>query len=400
MPSKSRVDVPIINASLAWDPDANMGISVGWGMAIAQALATSTRISWPIPPGCAPACDYALTYTGPAVECTQLSSDHISNGSTVGNGIEPVAYVNITNDAIMNFTRTGSDDTAYAWTVAYLNWNTQDEVYVPEGATCTAYGAIYYASISYSNGSQKNAVSPIEPLNRSLNTTYPSPPRLSFDPIIGELNFDPFLVIIMDVISSYLTGVVYLPSSLDNPPRDSAGPLAAHNSVLQLNRNGTSVVLGKGIANLSQGLTDLVTNVTLNLMNAEDLSVSNVTSGGALVLYNVYAYSGSHLIITYGVGFVLLLAISAAGLHCLIANGVPSSNRFSQILATTRNPSLDDLVKSTCLGNGTASKNGMGGVRLRFGEVGQRDRGGERHAAFGVVDCDEISPLKSGYDYL
>jgi hypothetical protein len=51
---------------------------------------------------------------------------------------------------------------------------------------------------------------------------------------------------------------------------------------------------------------------------------------------------------------ITVLAMSAAaamGLMSLVSNGVESSNTFSQILVTTRNPRLDSVACGACLGS-------------------------------------------------
>jgi hypothetical protein len=74
----------------------------------------------------------------------------------------------------------------------------------------------------------------------------------------------------------------------------------------------------------------------------------------------------------------------------LFNNGVAADMSFSQVLVTTRNPTIDAI----CAGAGLGGDNITGemlGTELKFGEL----LGGEGHASFGVPG--EIGALHSDY---
>ena len=69
----------------------------------------------------------------------------------------------------------------------------------------------------------------------------------------------------------------------------------------------------------------------------------------------------------------------------LFRNGVDSSMSFSQVLATTRNPSLDRLCRGASLGGETIPED-LSKARLRYGELIDVEDGVSTHACFGLVD--------------
>ncbi|KAJ7155378.1 hypothetical protein C8R43DRAFT_427693 [Mycena crocata] len=106
---------------------------------------------------------------------------------------------------------------------------------------------------------------------------------------------------------------------------------------------------------------------------------------------DVYLYNRLTLGITYGLAFVLLLFASAMGMYCLIANGEPSSNDFSQLLVATRNPKLDPMAEPIEADPGLSGTSAAR-TRLMFGEVDVPGRGVK--AAFGLVSEQHVEVLR------
>jgi hypothetical protein len=94
----------------------------------------------------------------------------------------------------------------------------------------------------------------------------------------------------------------------------------------------------------------------------------------------------------------VLCGTNVLGFMALVKNGVSSSNTFSQVLATTRNPTLDARATGTCLGTDSLSDKTFTDIRLRFGEVSMAN-GLLKHAAFGVVDEENIGTLEKKVTY-
>ncbi|KAF8196808.1 hypothetical protein K438DRAFT_1760280 [Mycena galopus ATCC 62051] len=117
-------------------------------------------------------------------------------------------------------------------------------------------------------------------------------------------------------------------------------------------------------APVTQALEQLIANATLSFVH---LNTGNTTVTVAVPSTdNVYLYNRRTLAITYLLSLGILLLTSILGMYCLITNGEPSSNDFSQILVATRNPQLD-VVADSVEADGLSSK-ASGRIRLQFGE--------------------------------
>jgi len=94
----------------------------------------------------------------------------------------------------------------------------------------------------------------------------------------------------------------------------------------------------------------------------------------------------------------------AVGLYAFHTNGVSHSTAFSAIIATTRNPELDELSRGNSLGAFPLNLE-AGGVKLRFGGIRVGCSGEEEQASFGIERQDEdlgqkLSMLKRGGKYV
>lgn len=419
------IAVPTVNFAMAYDATSDdLGItyddglvSESWDTATMQGLMSRTPIGWKIPADCSPACNYTIRYAAAAPKCIDLSPNRISNGTVAFDGIEPEAYLLgydsgfMEGSTALNFTtQFGHDDEEYGWTLAYVEMDSENNPH-PRGTACTFHNATYETVVSYINGTQSNTVRVAE-YHDKLNTTY-----LFFTETVPDDHYDSLgikqpqnrnykqalsptdiwsnvnLIIMAYALSSHLDGsIIYGDGSYNNSQRS----LITKTNLFALGRGG-EFTLKDGITNISQSLMDLVANVTLNFMN---LDLGNMTVVATLPSTDsVYLYHRHLLIGTYVTAFVILLASGVIGMLCLVSNGVPSSNNFSQILATTRNPTLDVLAKGTCLGSEAVNRSSLTGIRLRFGEVKVDGWEDVKHAAFGAVDYEDVYTLETGAAY-
>ena len=98
--------------------------------------------------------------------------------------------------------------------------------------------------------------------------------------------------------------------------------------------------------------------------------------------HNIYQYNHRNLIISYSIAIGLTLISIAFGAIATASNGVSHSTSFSAMVATTRNPQLDQLVQGSSLGSLPLDQD-MSRTKLKFRElIGD---GGQRsgHIAFG-----------------
>jgi hypothetical protein len=423
-------------------PDNHFGpVSESWDTAMLQGLVSGADIGWRIPTGCAPACQYNITYIATALQCSDLSPDQISDGLPPGTintpsrpnaQYPPVAILSyydtpVGTTSVLNLTiqadpLAGNDQ--YKLILAYvpINRNTSfiSKTYIPAyGSICTFYNATYLAHVSYVNATQTNSVSVVE-FHKPLNTTYltlnnlfdpsPSTPGSSypdtFAPGVGQhVNF----LSMASALTTHITGAIerdakdgIFHSEVSNDS-DSYIPetLIVKTGLFTMKDDSTdfsfSLNTAGGFTNLSNSLTDLLANLTLNFMN---LNLGNTTTEAAFPSgSSVYTYNRRILLSTYGIAFLVLAITTFLGLSALVANGVPSSNSFSQMLVTTRNPRLDNLVRGNCLGSRATTDKALRNIRLRFGEVGTREGSDLPHAAFGVIGEEEIERLRKGQIY-
>ncbi|KAJ7122297.1 hypothetical protein C8R44DRAFT_981472 [Mycena epipterygia] len=398
------------------------GPSGTWDKIALAGLIAGGPVGWPIPPGCAPECQYNFTYFAPAVRCSDIAPDAIDDGAsdglrTVSRVFQdpPAAYLldydtiiaNALETYIVNFTDTESaPDNQYQWTLAYLPFNAANNdngtLINAAGSSCTFYNATHEAQTHFFNGTQESSVSVVEfhdPLDTSVtsdlhvfnengNASAPlvGTPGVSFAPGLGgPLHF----FAIADAISNRLTGEMY---------RSSAGVITTVTTVLidtgifespdsfsQNIQRFPGLNISSSVVNVSEALQNLVANVTLGFVQ---MGTGNTTVRAVVPSTDtVYQYNRTTLLVTYAVSFISLLLISAAGMFCLVSNGEPSSNDFSQLLAATRNPKLDPVADRVDEDPGLSEKS-SGQIRLMFGEVDVPGRGVK--TAFGLVSEQKV----------
>ncbi|RPA97607.1 hypothetical protein L873DRAFT_1690012 [Choiromyces venosus 120613-1] len=116
---------------------------------------------------------------------------------------------------------------------------------------------------------------------------------------------------------------------------------------------------------------------------------------------NIFRYEMQGLWVGYAISAAVALMSIIAGGVSIYWNGITSDTLFSKILVTTRNRTLDKLVKryeGVCLG-GDPFPRELEQTQLRFGVIDERETDDDRtkHAAFGTVD--ETIPILRGDSY-
>ncbi|KAG0634740.1 hypothetical protein HOY80DRAFT_1025565 [Tuber brumale] len=144
------------------------------------------------------------------------------------------------------------------------------------------------------------------------------------------------------------------------------------------------------IDNVKGGVEKLVLDLGLTLLTFPYLEIAqNTTVRCTKWRYeNRFHYSPQGLWIGYTLSVIATLASVLIGMHSIYVNGITSDILFSKILVTTRNPTLDRLVKEfegVCLG-GDPFPAKLEQTRLMFGII---DEG--THTAFGTDE--ETTPM-------
>ncbi|CAD6446802.1 0a3e53ad-cc74-4819-a71a-6b31110dcbe1 [Sclerotinia trifoliorum] len=154
---------------------------------------------------------------------------------------------------------------------------------------------------------------------------------------------------------------------------------------------------------LARGIEDLANNITISYLSSPDLTRNGdpqtiVTSN----TNNYYVYHPLWLLISYGLALLFSFIAVVVGVFAMHSNGVVHSNSFSAIVATTRNPELDECLGRSSLGAEPLQTDSED-RKLKFGPILDptktgdlkdisRDSEGQRgadekipHVAFGLV---------------
>ncbi|KAF8153604.1 hypothetical protein K438DRAFT_2078599 [Mycena galopus ATCC 62051] len=429
-----NITIPTLDLStdrIIGDFETNIGmpwmgsVTSTWDKAALEALLSTDPVGWPMPVGCDPAnCSYNFTYSGPAVQCSDLAPDQIDDESPDSSRFvsrvfqnPPAAYLmgydsrqGESVSAALNFTSNtqgASGPPLYVFTLAYLPFlasNANSGALInAAGSVCTFYNATYEARTHYVDGAQEIQVSVVmfhEPLNNTYrssglnlyaaggnqNASIMGVPGVSFAPGIGA-HVHPLAM--ADAVIAHLTGTIEW-SGLSGFlfPTDT---LIAETNILStpdpisFDFPFPGLNISSSITNVSQALQDLFANATLGFIHLNTAFTSVEVSVPSTDL--VYAFARRKLGATYLLAFCVLVLISAAGMFCLFANGQPSSKNFSHLLVTTRNPKLDMVAKKVMTDPSWSAR-----ARLQFGGIAMPD--GEVIAMFGLPSEQEVQSLR------
>jgi hypothetical protein len=277
------------------------------------------------------------------------------------------------------------------------------------GSNCTFYNATYMAEVLFINSTQINAVNILEyhePLNMSTKFTPDlcRPDYFQNGTVNTHICNYPTgqgqainLLALADSFSSHLEGPILVPYHTGTPTYNRTTDLIGMTDLFTLTLQAAlhlNTVAG-GIANLSQRLTDLMANMTLNFMNIDGIGNTSVLASIPSTT-SVFKYNWWSHILTYVIAVLITSIIAVIGLTSLISNGVESSNTFSQIMVTTRNPRLDLIARGACLGSAAVQNMSFYDVQLKYGKIKSNIEDFSQHAGFGVIADEDIDPLTKG----
>ena len=154
------------------------------------------------------------------------------------------------------------------------------------------------------------------------------------------------------------------------------------------------------VRNFKEKIQQASVNATLSLFAVPALTHLQAQENEVTVSVTgpVWVYDRRALLITYGLAFLLGLVGVGVGFIAMIQSGVSMDVGFVSVLATTRNETLDQLAKGSCLGAKGQSRDALGEASVRFGELIDPTNGmRRRHAAFGLQG--EVGSLEKGALY-
>ncbi|KAF7333322.1 hypothetical protein MVEN_02347200 [Mycena venus] len=401
-----------------------------WDKAALGALLSADVVGWPIPDGCAPECQYNLTYSAPAVRCSDLTPDQIDDGVSDSTRYvsrvfqdPPAAYLlaydselSSSASAALNFTAQDrfaglSEDSSvlndqYGWTLAYVPFSASNAdpgaLINAAGSVCTFFNATHEARTHYFNGTQETHVSVVE-FHAPLNTTYKVRFGLYTDggdltgTIVGVegVSYAPGVgaqvhaLAMADAINNRLIGTII--RNGNTGILSTADTLIAETNIfdpidsLAPGTQFPGLNISSPIANVSQALQDLVANATVGFIHLNTGFVTVLASVPSSDI--VYIFKNRTLAITYLLSLSILVLIGVAGMFALISNGEPSSNGFSELLLATRNPKLDAVAKTVKADPQLSDR-----LRLMFGSVTMPN--GEVDTVFGVASEQKVEALR------
>lgn len=367
-----------------------------WQRTMSRAMISDTIFGWSAPTGCGTSCTYAIEYNAPALQCTDLTAAQVWQDATSSPTTSELATL---FDAASPFLRglynatsnigsyvAGSSTEApyvtsspYTFAVAYQPMDDGFANGTVLGSFCTFYDATYHIVTSFLNNTQSTEISIVSYMD-PINNAYVAPSDCrshgwNIEPPAGlshAVNYHAICQLFVET----LTGTVIAAIINDN------GQLEFNTSIVTTNLFTVNETIGAWtfkptVANLSQGLSDLLANTTVAFLS----STSSTTDASAVVTSPdvVWAYDATRLWIIYGIGIGFTLIFGGFGMGCLFVNGSPGSNDFSHLLAATRNPQLDFAVKGE---NGEK-------VLLRYGKAEESPSSSSSPVTFGVVRKEE-----------
>ncbi|KAK8209880.1 hypothetical protein IWZ01DRAFT_332530 [Phyllosticta capitalensis] len=368
---------PVFHNLDHWANSAGAGLPSTATAAVNRILA-ATSSSMSILPFAAPFpnSSYTINFYGPAMKC-----DNLSTASADGIDLGDAKSL---QDAFNQTLAPSYWDMSYYFADSTETLKTTHLfVYVQDSPaqkySCHLWNASYEVLFQFNDGVQST---------RIKNLTYISPTNyqrlLMSEYASGTLSYWSMFDAMNEVLSSRFgvgstddfyftdstilqTGVAACPPLLDY--KYYMGPYYSS----WMCRNGS----------VDKAIEDLSHNFTLSLLSSDMFSTKSDVNVTVVSNANYYEYNRTNLLLAYAVAIVVALASTGVGVAAYFVNGYSASTSFSSIIATTRNPDLDQMARGACLGSQPLPK-GLGGAKLRYGILKTDDD--TLHAAFGLEE--------------
>lgn len=357
-------------------------------------------VSWSSP--CGVNCTYTVNFEGPAYDCVDSYDPSLLVGdfdmlfATTEGLVDPPSGFNFTN-------LTGQYQVSDG---IYINRTIANATYL--STHCTLHAAVYTTNVSYTNNIPSITTEVVlnDPI---LSDVFPYLVQQSFGntPVdnrtIQLVNF----YAIEQAVEGLLNGYLY-------KAKEGGGITGV--SDIQLwnfaSYHSNSTPQLQFPDDFSQKIEELLVNTTLSLVyflenplppqsgyaygGYASAALSKSASATIMTYPTLYSYSASTLWLIYGVALTVSTLCVAFGCFMLFRNGVDADLSFSQVLVTTRNPSLDRLSHGSHLGGATISDD-LRKTKLKFGELIGGYEGVRNHVCFGLEN--EVTQIKRGKVY-
>ncbi|KAK6499993.1 hypothetical protein TWF481_010350 [Arthrobotrys musiformis] len=375
-----------------------IGVSVSYGQRILD-----------IPSPCGTNCSYTVTFNGPALNCTD--EDWESQDAPWSDGALPLFNYSLhyssnstpNGDLWAAYAQPKDDSRGYAGPgipirdFLYVGTTERLERYEIKCFKCSLYNTTYNLDIEH-----KNDLQTIRIELRNSSKFIPVKQRLQDASSYEQFAYNGY--------NSYLID----PEGPFDGSIDETGTLSTRRFSFGTNLLFTNLVSPWvsmtfdwkpqleyfPISNLRAGFEELSHNLTISLLSRSDLIIfSNTTTTCNFFGYqNIYRYRPAQLYISYGPLMAFSMVVVVLGIRATLKNGGICQWSFSQIMLTTRNPSLDEIGRGSCFGV-VHSGSDLAHHRLKFGEIKYEKQSVDviRHAAFGLEN--EVTELSAGEKY-
>lgn len=378
---------------------------------LAMRVFTSGEVTtWPSP--CGANCSYTITFDGPMYDCIDTLETNPVNISPQSNELylTTPGYINTTNT---------TDTTSSATQISDGIWirrNLWDNVI--HTSHCVLHVATYTTNVTYKENIQylNTSVQLHDPILSSvfddlfLMMTNGTEPGIKLNQTVSLVNF----YAIEQAVEGLLQGFIHQSTGLEGVSMDANAQIFLWKFVeygLSTNGSTPDYSLIAYPSDFSNKVEELLKNLTLSLISNPQTStkplgpalpfnfdvhtVINTTVPALVAIDQIhYAYSPRTLWEIYGVAIGVSAICTILGLCILVKNGVDSDMSFSQILVTTRNPSLDTLCDGASLGGEKITED-IKRVKLKYGELIRNESEEQSHACFGLEK--EVIPLENLY---
>jgi hypothetical protein len=306
-------------------------------------------------------CTYYVQFPGPAFHCVPGDQNSVDapvlSGSTVYNA---TLVGNLTSCLLISY---------------------RQDTGPPEFLVCTVYTATYNTSVKFvDNLLERSAVNTILTLLQPLlgtasqfllddiqpNTTgpYHGLPSQDWWSLLNQYTLGEMMVLFLNGTLSPQPGGGWPGSSIAMTNIVSLGKTVEYPVDFALQIENLMVNVTLSLFQFTKSNQTIYPGVN-NTQSQPPATFTTIITDSQQTYSQIYLYNTWQLWASYGPALALGVLCIFIGSHALFKNGVAGDMSFSQVLVTTRNPSLDRLAANNTLGGSHISKD-LKSARVKF----------------------------------
>jgi hypothetical protein len=329
------------------------GLIEQWDDLIDQMTVNVPSNVWSVPSGCGSNCSFEVVYEAPALSCSDLPPSEytltlfdptnlVTEPNTTTTGVQ-WAFYDSHSSLIQDETQwNGHNDTSFIcnYKPMVLSGSSTSTITVNytsahAGSACYCHDGTYRTKFSFANNQKTIETTLLSNGNGfSGNCTWSDPSNLS----PKCTNYATNSLQICKAFRNSFSGIVewYI-----NKTRSTVERQQVLDKIVDINANLTGnnfASLTPRFANLSEGLVELFSNMTSNLL--PELNNSTTADVHSLEAVNIWVYSATILWCIYGPGIFLVLAIIVYGFYCIYKNGMALDRKVSTLIMVAKSEGL------------------------------------------------------------